>query len=47
MSGGMILLVSAMYFYVSWEQYCKGDTGLSLAFFGYALSNFGMFVKSQ
>lgn len=46
MSGPMILLVSAMYLYVAFEQYRKGDTGLGLAFFGYAVSNLGMFIKS-
>lgn len=47
MSGGMIITVSAMYLYVAFEQYKKGDTGLGIAFFGYALSNLGMFLKSQ
>lgn len=43
----MILIVSAMYLYVAFDQYRKGDTGLGIAFFGYALSNLGMFVKAQ
>jgi hypothetical protein len=47
MSGNMILVVSAMYIYVAFDQYRKGDTGLGIAFFGYALSNLGMFFKSQ
>lgn len=47
MSGEMILLVSAAYLYVAFQQYRKGDIGLGIAFFGYAISNLGMFIKSK
>ena len=47
MSGSFLLVVSAIYVYVAAEQYWKGNIGISVAFFGYAVSNLGMYSVSK
>lgn len=47
MSGHLILIVSAAYLYVAAEQWYKGNTGIALAFFGYAVSNIGLYHAAR
>lgn len=47
MSGPILLVVSSMYLYVAAEQFTRGKFGLGLAFFGYALSNVGMYYAAR
>jgi hypothetical protein len=47
MSGSLLLLVSGIYLYISAEQCYKCNYGVSVAFFGYALSNVGMYWVSK
>lgn len=46
MSGGLILLVGAAYLYCAAEQLHRRNYGLALAFFGYAVSNVGMYYAA-
>lgn len=43
MAGWLILFVMVIYFIVAISLFLKGNFGLSLAFFGYALSNIGLY----
>jgi hypothetical protein len=47
MSGGLLIFVAAIYLYVAFEQYSRGNTGTALAFLGYAVSNFGLYQVTQ
>jgi len=42
MSAPLILAVGAVYLFVAWEQAMRGNYGMSLAWFGYALANVGL-----
>lgn len=42
MSAPVILFVGALYLFVAWDQAMKGNHGMSLAWFGYALANVGL-----
>lgn len=42
MSGPLILFVGAIYAYVAIDQFLKGNTGMGMAFTGYAFSNLGL-----
>jgi hypothetical protein len=44
MSSGLILFVGLLYLYVAIEQALKGNTGMGMAFAGYAFSNVGLFL---
>lgn len=46
MSGGLILLVGVVYLYCAGEQFYRRNYGLALAFFGYAISNVGMYYAA-
>ncbi len=46
MSGWLILLVGAIYLYVGIDLFWKGNTGMGIAFLGYAFSNVGLFLLS-
>jgi hypothetical protein len=44
MSGWLIALTGFVYAYVSVEQFWKGNPGMGIAYFGYALANVGLFL---
>ena len=43
MSGSLIILTGLIYAYVSLEQGVKGNTGMCMAYAGYAFSNIGLY----
>lgn len=47
MSGPIILVVAGMYLYVGVDKLYRGDTGLGIAFLGYAFSNVGLFFAAK
>lgn len=47
MSGPLILLVGIIYAYVTYDLFAKGDLGLSLAFFGYAVASVGLWMAAK
>lgn len=47
MSSHLILIVGLVYLYVAVDQYAKNNPGLAFAFFGYALSNVGLFYAAR
>jgi len=47
MSNTTILLVGVVYLYVAVEKLYKGDTGLGIAFLGYAFSNVGLYMAAK
>jgi len=47
MSSLLILFVGVIYLYVAGEQAWKGNPFLGLVFFGYALSNVGLYIISR
>lgn len=44
MSAWLILLTGGIYLYISLEQGLKGNTGMAMAYFGYAFSNVGLYL---
>ena len=44
MSGWLILLTGAIYAYIAVEQGIKGNTGMLIAYAGYAFSNVGLYL---
>lgn len=46
MAGWMILVVAVIYFGTSIDLMMKGQFGLGLTFFFYALSNIGLYLVS-
>lgn len=47
MSGPIILVVGGVYLYVGVEKLYRGETGLGIAFLGYAFSNVGLFLAAK
>lgn len=47
MSGWLIVLTGCIYLYVSVEQSYKGNYGMSIAYFGYAFSNIGLYLLAS
>jgi|TARA_B100001094_G_C18174798_1_gene797294 hypothetical protein len=47
MSGWLIALTGCVYLYVSIEQVYKGNIGMSIAYFGYAFSNIGLYLLAS
>jgi hypothetical protein len=46
MSSTLIALVGLIYLAVCIDLYFKGNTGLSIAFLGYAIGNVGLFLET-
>jgi len=46
-SGCFLIIIAGMYLYAAVEQYWKGNAGIALAFFGYALGNFGLLYQTS
>lgn len=44
MAGWLILGVGIVYFFVSIKLFLEGNTGLAIAFLGYAFSNVGLYM---
>lgn len=47
MSSTTILLVGCVYLYIAADKLYRGETGLGIAFLGYAFSNVGLFMASK
>lgn len=47
MSGWLIALTGLVYLYVSLEQLHKGNTGMFIAYLGYAFSNVGLYMLAS
>lgn len=47
MSSITILIIGAVYLYIGADKIYCGDTGLGLAFLGYAFSNVGLFLAAK
>tara|TARA_Y100001973_G_C5199824_1_gene336774 strand:- start:2057 stop:2203 length:147 start_codon:yes stop_codon:yes gene_type:complete len=44
MSSQLIAFVGFVYLFVAFDQLKKGQTGMALAYFGYAFSNVGLYM---
>ena len=47
MSGALIVITGCIYLYVAIEQGLRGNMGLSLAYYGYAFSNIGLYILAH
>lgn len=47
MSSTTILIVGVIYLYIGTDKLYRGDTGLGIAFLGYAFSNVGLFMAAK
>jgi len=47
MSSWLIALIGIVYAGIGFDLWLKGDTGHSIAFFGYALGNAGLYLAVQ
>jgi hypothetical protein len=47
MSGWLILFTGCIYAYVAIEQAWKGNTGMFIAYTGYAFSNIGLYMLAS
>jgi hypothetical protein len=47
MTGPLIILVGFIYAYVAVDQYMNGNTGMSIAYAGYAFSNIGLWMLAK
>jgi hypothetical protein len=47
MSGWLIIFVGGIYAYVAWDQWARGNTGLAIAYAGYAASNVGLAMLAR
>lgn len=47
MSGWLIATVGIVYGYVAIEQFMKGNTGLGIAYTGYAFANIGLYMLAS
>lgn len=47
MSAWLILFTGLVYAYVSIEQGIKGNTGMTIAYAGYAFSNIGLYMLAS
>jgi len=43
MSSHLIALTGLIYAYVSAEQFFRGNPGMGIAYFGYAIANIGLY----
>lgn len=43
MSGFLIILTGFIYLYVAVDQAIKGNSGMCIAYVGYAFANYGLF----
>jgi hypothetical protein len=46
MGANLIAFVGVVYLVVAGSLYFKGQSGLAIAFFGYAVSNIGLYLEA-
>lgn len=46
MSSWLIIVTGTIYAYISAEQYWKGNLGMAICYFGYALGNVGLYIMA-
>jgi hypothetical protein len=44
MSPYLIIVTGLIYLYISFEQGYRGNTGMAICYFGYALGNVGLYM---
>lgn len=44
MSGPLIAITGLIYAIISADQFCKGNPGMGVAYFGYAVANVGLYL---
>jgi hypothetical protein len=47
MSSWLIVLVGFIYLYIAVEQGIKGNIGMAICYFGYALGNVGLYMLAK
>lgn len=47
MSAALIILVGFIYAYVAVDQYANGNSGMAIAYAGYAFSNIGLWMLAK
>ena len=47
MSSWLIIVIGVVYVLVAFDLLRKGQTGLGIAFLGYALGNVGLFLEAR
>lgn len=47
MSSWLIVVTGLIYLYISIEQGFKGNMGMAICYFGYALGNVGLFLLAK
>ena len=47
MSSNLILITGVIYAYVAIEQGIKGNTGMLIAYIGYAFANIGLYMLAS
>lgn len=47
MSAWLIACVGFVYFYIGCDLLYKGNVGLAISFFGYALGNVGLYIVAR
>ena len=47
MSSWLIIVTGLIYVYISFEQLAKGNAGLAITYFGYALGNVGLYIMAK
>ena len=47
MSSWLIILTGLIYAYICGEQYVKGNLGMAICYFGYAVGNIGLYLMAK
>ena len=47
MSSWLIVLTGLIYAYIAFDQYIKGNIGMAVTYFGYALGNVGLYMIAK
>jgi len=47
MSSWLIVLTGCIYAYIAFDQYIKGNIGMAVTYFGYALGNVGLYMMAK
>ncbi len=47
MSSWLIVLTGLIYAYIAFDQYIKGNIGMAVTYFGYALGNVGLYMMAK
>lgn len=47
MSGNLIIFTGLIYLWISVEQLIKENIGMSMAYFGYAFANVGLYILEK